>query len=225
MTMRQKVLGVLPDGSARIRTYILVTQVTGPADVTKAMSKMKSMTFVMTIGKDGKVSKAEGWGSEIQGLGFDPSQFVTQMGAVFPARGLNVGDTWSGKVPVVAGGGDINVVSKLVSVGEVGNQATAKIDQTMKGHINLAELMKAMAGSAKGKHKEDFEEASSMNGTMDITGNGETFFSPALGKMIKSNVNENTTMNITLPPGLAGPDAPSAMQEEIHMTMKMERIK
>ena len=91
MTMRQRVLDVLPDGSAKVRTYILVKQITGPAEATKAISKMKPMTFVMTIGKDGNVLKCEGMATQIQNLGFDPDEFATQMGPIFPTKELERG--------------------------------------------------------------------------------------------------------------------------------------
>ena len=74
----------------------------------------------MTMAKDGRVLKMEGFEKAMAGtgaMGFDPSKMINQMGTItlFPSDPVEVGESWTQSIPFPIGGGDLKMVGTLLA--------------------------------------------------------------------------------------------------------------
>jgi hypothetical protein len=233
--VRQKTLGVLPDGSAKVSyTYetikvdtsgLPMADKTPMGDIQKELKKMPPITVTMT--KHGQITDIQGM-QNVPGMpqGMDFSKMLGGAGGMgswsfaFPVEGVSVGDAWTQDVPIM-GAGKMSVDSTLVSLNTLlNNQVVAKIKQNFAGRIELGDLMKALM-PAFGANS---SQMPSMGGGMDMSGWGVAYFDRAKGRVARSDANIDMVVNMTMaaPPGMQEMDASSPGQSiNISMTMKI----
>jgi hypothetical protein len=229
MSITQKVLEVLPDGSAKIQMItsdIKTTDPSAPKAQPKALGQ-KPVVVTLTMGKNGEVQAMEG---KTQGYlsgamqGMDLGQLFGQTGSQLPENPVSVGESWKQEVPFPLGGGTIGVTSTLLSDSDlVAKLRTSKIKQVFVGHIDLSELVKTMA-SQKGVQPEQQRLMSQMSGAMELSGWAVVNFAPEIGKPIRTNANFTVDMKMTLPPEVTKQGGPSEMNIVMTIAMNMWRL-
>ncbi|MDO8586596.1 MAG: hypothetical protein Q7T82_06105 [Armatimonadota bacterium] len=241
--LRSKVLGILPNGNARVRyayeSVKMDMDMPGmPAaekdKLDEAQAELAKQMPVITavVNKYGQIVSMEGL-DKLAGVppGTDMSKFFSgQMGfglgtgsLVFPAEPVTVGDAWTQDIPIM-GAGKLTVDSTVESLNtKVGVKVGVKIKQDYYGHIDLADLMKAMlpalgAGAT---------QMPAMNGGMDMRGWGVAYVDPVKGKLIRSDADVDMSMKMTATAPASAPaadGAPQAVNVNMNMNMKVNVI-
>ncbi len=218
----QKVLSVNSDGSATVETSF--TEGSGHAKAASFSSSIPTpdQTFVVTVSKTGamlddkdrkrKLASSAGMGMMGPGPTDSLPMAPAELAGPLPERGVNVGDSWMGKVPFPLGGGDIELTSTLATdKATVGKRKVCKIQQEYKGKVDLAEIMKSVPKS--------LFAGMSITGEMDISGKGTVFFSREEGKVVKSRdkmkILTKMTMSGTVGPKSSSPSPGGSMSVEM----------
>lgn len=240
--LRAKVLGVLPDGSAKINfsyeSMKMDFDMPGmPGIDKKKMEEMqkefaKEMPVITAlVDKYGVIRGMEGL-SKIPGMeNIDIGKlFGGQMGfgmgtgsIVFPDGSVSVGDAWTQDIPIF-GAGKMTVDSTLESLNtKVGSKVAAKIKQDFSGHIDLADLMKAFMPAMGG----NAFPMPAMNGGMDMTGWGVTYVEPTTAKLVRSDADVDMVMNMnaSMPAGTQPTTGPQSINLNMKMNMKINMIR
>lgn len=241
--LRSKVLGILPDGNAKIRyayeSMKMDMDMPGmpvmEKDKMDAMQKdmLKQMPVITaTVTKYGQIVGFEGL-NNMPGLkqGADLGKlFGGQMGfglgtgsVVFPAQPVGVGDAWTQDIPIM-GAGKMTVDSTVDSLNtKIGNVIAAKIKQDYYGHMDLGDLMKAMLPAMGGNAS---TPVPAMNGGMDMSGWGIAYVDPTRGKLVRSDADVDMVMKMTAsaPAGTTGTAGGGSMNIDMNMNMKINII-
>jgi len=211
-TLRTKVLGILPDDTAKVNyVYESVDMdfsmpgMPAPDAATKKKLRkemLKQLPAVTAIvskygefrGFAGPQKWPGGGGPDINNMIAGPNG-TGPWSVVFPAEPVSVGDVWLQEIPVL-GAGQVKVESTLESLNSlVGNRVAAKIKQSYSGSIDLADLMGAMAG-ASGMKADQFP---AMSGDMGASGWGVAYFDQNKGRVLRADAEINLAMNMTAP--------------------------
>ena len=214
--MSEKVLEVMEDGSAKVETKMTDINVTSPDLPLGTMPAMPDQTVVATISKSGRpldIGEASSSSSSLAMPGMDFAS-MNQMGTstILPARGVDIGQTWTDTIPIPGTDGEIKVTSTLVSDNEmIGARKVCKIDQKYEGRLDMADMggaapMKAMGGS----------------GEITISGNGATYFSQDEGRLIKTDGKIKMEIKIELGKQAASAGFPSIMEITMDMDILQE---
>jgi hypothetical protein len=236
--LRSKVLGILPNGNAKIRyayeSMKMDMDMPGMPAIEKGkMDQMqndmvKQMPVITaTVTKYGQIVGFEGVGN-MPGLkqGADLEKlFGGQMGfglgtgsVVFPADPVSVGDAWSQDIPIM-GAGKMTVDSTVDSLNtKIGSRVAAKIKQDYYGHMNLGDLMKAMLPAMGGGSN----AMPAMDGGMDMSGWGIAYVDAARGKLVRSDADVDMVMKMTATPPAGSASAGGVQSLNIDMTMNMK---
>ena len=217
MLMTQKVLSVKPDGSAKIETALTDMKPKGSASSSSWMPPMSDQKYTVTMSKTGKVLDDTDIKKMASSMGMPGMDFSSMnqmgLGGVLPDRGINVGQTWTDRIPFLMGGGDIEITATLAADNAtVGKRKVCKIEHEYKGQVDIAEMMKSM--SVPGMP--------SMSGEMDITGTGVVFFSREEGKMIKSDDKVKVAVKMIMGQTPASKGATPGGSVTLEMTMDMD---
>ena len=240
--LRSKVLGILPNGNAKIRyayeSMKMDMDMPGMPSIEKdKMDEMqkdmvKQMPIITaTVTKYGQIVGFEGL-EKMEGLkpGADLSKlFGGQMGfglgtgsVVFPAEPVGVGDAWTQDIPIM-GAGKMTVDSTVDSLNtKIGSRVAAKIKQDYYGHMNLGDLMKAMLPAMGGGST----AMPAMDGGMDMSGWGVAYVDTARGKLVRSDADVDMVMKMTATPpaGTAATGVTQAVNIDMTMNMKINII-
>ena len=201
----------------------------GPKTKTPAIAN-HPFSVIMTMTPQGRVLSMEGMEKMFAESGlknFDVSQFTNIMGqyAFLPSEPVDIGTMWQQTVPMPFGAGDMTVDSVLQSYGEqIWSQVSARISQKCTGHMDIAQMMKSIAGSLALKDKER-QMLSQMTGGIDINGTMVFDFAPAIGKVLKGNGQMWTTVKMNMPSEATQHGAPSEISMDMSMTMTLTRFK
>jgi len=236
MIATQKVLDVLPDGSAKIKTSYSGLKVSAPGLPEGAEPENMPMKPVtLTVAKNGRIIEVEGLNAALAGMGIpgtDMSQMLNQVGyygVVLPEKPVEVGESWSQQLPIPFGGGQIKVDSTLVAAAlPVGKEVASKVKQSYGGHLDIAELMKAVAGSVPSQGPEaqqQMQAMAGMSGGMDMSGSSVFLFSPSEGKIVGMDGDVVMKAIFNFPESLQKQGAPAAMNMDANMTFKVSRVK
>jgi len=211
MTMAQKVLDVLPDGSAKIQVTMSNMKMSGPG-MPRNMGSMPARTMTVTMTKDGRTAGG-GMGGMMGGMGAMPgSDPMGSMACVLPTRAVRVGETWKQAIPMPNNCGKINCVSTLLSAAlPMGKTTASKIKQSFSGRLDLGKMMGGGAGGG--------------SGDMDLKGSSIIFFSPSQGKLLKTSSKVSVKMRMSTPPNPQSPGAPTKMNMLMDMTINVTKVK
>ncbi|OFX14575.1 MAG: hypothetical protein A2Z18_11295 [Armatimonadetes bacterium RBG_16_58_9] len=231
--MRQRVIAVNPDGSAKVRVRTGDFEMTAPGlQMPKQNKSLESTVVVMTMTKDGRVLRVEGLErgmGELAKLGFDPQTMLNQMAmtGVFPDKPVSVGDTWTQQIPSPFGGGSFQITGTLLSYPDsLWGLKTARIKYDMSGKMDLGDIMRSfgrMMASQPGS--KEAEAMSSMSGEMSFAGSMVYDFATELGKLLNGSGTSNMQMAIQMPAQAVAQGAPSQMNATADMTMSITRFK
>jgi len=212
MTMTQKVLDVLPNGSAKVQVTMSNMKMSGPG-MPQNMSNMPPQTMTVTMTKDGRMTNPAGAGGMMGTMGAMPgSDPMGSMGCLLPTKVVKVGETWKQAVPMPNNSGKINYVSTLLSAAlPLGKTTASKIKQNFSGRLDLGKMMGGAAGGG--------------SGDMDLNGSSIVFFSPTQGKLLKTSGRVSAKMRMSMPPNPQNPGAPTKMNMLMDMTINMTKMK
>ncbi len=225
-----KVLGVLPDGSARIKYFITGTRTPLLAGLMPGVSKkpeaIKPVTLTVLMSPDGKALSIEGAEGMPVIAGMSASGFMSQVGLVdmLPTEPVSVGDSWVTRNPIPNTDQSIEMRSMLESDNcLVGKTRAAKITQTYAGSLDLAKMMQSGMGAGVGMSNPQARAVmQSSTGTMELTGDACSYIEVSTGKLLKSEGYTSTSMIIQLPPELAAQIAAQGGPTSFTMKMGMQ---
>jgi hypothetical protein len=235
MMLTNKVLEVLPDGSAKIESKISDIKIsnTGQND-TLPPGTPKNMSMVMIMSKQGELIESKDidnmFGNTIPGM--DINQFWGQMslqGAIFPDKMVEVGESWSSNIPFPIGNGNIKIESTLLAAaiptGKNGKDTASKIKQIYSGHFDLAKIIQSITESSQMDEKQK-DETSQIKGNIDVGGWSVIMFDAIAGKMIKANISFTENVRFTVPQvAQNNGQGPSEMNIIMDMNMNISRVK
>ena len=235
MLWTQKVLGVLPDGSAKIKlTYKdMKMSMPGMPPSATAGKLPKDASIVMVMGRDGKVLKIEGMEKAFGGAnmpGMD--QMMNQMGMYgtswLPKDPVDIGQTWENSMPIFGDAGKLTSLSTLEAARvPVGRFVASKLRQTINGEFDLGKMMSAIMSATPSGAQTDgaMGMAAQMAGSVGMSGSMVTYFLPDKGKMLKSDGFVSMVMKMKMPQAAVAQGAPAEMNMNIDMNMALLKIK
>ena len=224
----QKTLGVLPDGSARIRMSFGDFSVNTPGLPNPPKVKGQQIPpVVFTLTKDGAITGlggSEAWAAATSMPGMDYNQLFGQT-EMLPTWPVSVGDSWRLRVPIPSTTGGITIVSELLSTGTTVNGVpAAKIVQDYEAKINLGDIMKSMAASFRAQGM-DMPAVPAITGSMDMSGWGVLYFSPDRGKLLKATKDLTASIRMRSPTQGVRSGPTPRMEMEFVMGMKLSVTK
>ncbi len=234
MMMRQKTLGVYPDGSAKVYITCDEPKISVPRNMALPKQQIKSPTIIMVMASDGSVRKIEGLEktfafNNTKGLDLSALQIkdlINFMGqaAVFPSVPLEVGQSWENSIPLPFEGSQIKILSTLASVNcQVGKNTAAKIEQTFDGSLNFNEILKSIYDMIPAdNHGRDI--LSGITGGMEMFGTMVHYFAPSLGKILKGHGEVVANLTISIPPQLVKMGGPPRIDMKMDMVYELTRL-
>lgn len=223
MTFRQKVLGILPDGSARVSLTYNQIKVSCPGFPQVKTQAMPPQTVTMTLAPDGSLIAIDGMSRMMANLpGLDFSQLAGQMGyyGVFPSEPVEVGQSWTKDIPLPFNSGALQVVSTLLNAAvPIGKQTVCKIKQDYQAYLDIGALMNAVAADQRANIG-DFK----FSGGMEMKGWTVIYFSPSAGRFVKANGKAKAGMSFEMPPQLVSQGAPQSISMDVDMTINIARV-
>ena len=215
-SMSEKVLEVNEDGSARVETRISDIEITSPDMALGLIPSMPDQTFSNTISNCGRardVADAAGSTSSFAMPGMSMPG-MGQMGGstTLPARGVDVGQTWTDTVPIPDTDSEITITSTLASADEIlGGRKCCKIDQKYDGRLDLSEIQDAGPLGAMGA-----------SGDMTISGTGVIYFCRDEGRLVKNDAKLKTVLKMELGKQAASAGFPEVMEITTDMNVLQE---
>jgi hypothetical protein len=234
--VRQKTLGIYPDGSAKVLVSCGEPKINMPG--MPAMPKSKQPVTLpelrMVLAPDGSLRRIEGLE---KALGFkgagnvnfgaaDFSQFMNLMGqqAVFPSEPLEVGSSWENTIPMPFSGAALKVRSTLISDNmAVGKNRAACIQQNFDGSLDMGQVFKQMASMVPMKGQEN-EMLAGISGGAEMFGNMNYYFSPTLGKILKGSGEMAMSISISMPQKVTEMGGPPRIDMTANITYDLMKI-
>lgn len=227
-TLKQKVLDVWEDGSARIETSYTNFKVKMVGVDQSQCQTIPDQTMVITLSSDRRVLGIEGMENFVantQMPGFDFSQMATQMGyyGAFPQGPIEIGQSWRNTMPMPFGSGQMNVDSTLLAAAlPVGKEVASKIKQDYEAYIDLSTLFDAVASSMQVSNQGS--GMIQMNGGVDIDGWTVLYFSPERGRLVKANGKMEALMSLEMPAEAVAQGAPQQLNMKMNMALNIARL-
>jgi len=224
-TFRQKVLGILPDGSARVLMSYGAANMSCKEFPNMPRQRRPAGSMTVTFTKDGRIADAQGF--ELQNVwaglpGFDPSGLSSQMGymGIFPSEPIEVGQSWANEMPLPFDSGTVRIVSTLLGAAvPVGKDVACKIRQDFQAYMDLGALTKFIAASGKvpmGEFKP--------SGGMQMTGWSVLYFSPDKSRLLKINGKVQADFSIEMPALAIADGAPQTLTMKMIMNISIARV-
>lgn len=227
MNVVQRIMDVLPDGSAMIKCWTGDISMDAPFMGKEKGQKIPSKTIYMTMSKEGKVISFQEDEKTPAKPGSAPAfglQGSSPFGSTFPAEPVDVGSTWDQSPNFPASSGQFKVTAKLESASEkIGDAVALKIVQTCTAHMELAQMMKMFSGVLGGNGITP-DMMQSLSGDADMSGTGAIYFSPELGKILKYNGAFSYVMNIGLPAEVKQQGGPSSIKLLADLSLDMKKL-
>ncbi len=231
MVAQQRTLEVLSDGSAKVRMTYSAPRVkmTGGAKTNQAAFPKQTFSVNMTMARDGRVLWMEGMEKMLAMSGlqnFDMTQFTNLMGqyALLPSEPVEIGANWRQVMAMPFDAGEMVVDSVLESYGnQIWSLRTAGINQKFGAHMDLGNIMRAVAGSmpTNGKERQMMQQ---MSGGLDMNGTMTFYFAPAIGKILKGSGQMWGAITINMPAEAVRQGAPSELSMAMDMKMNLTRF-
>jgi hypothetical protein len=125
---------------------------------------------------------------------------------------------------MLLGNGQFNIASTLMSASEpLGKENVVRIQQTIDGSIDLAQLMQSLASVVPVADKQG-QALSSITGGVDFFGSTQFRFSPGRGKLVRGDGELTAAVNIGLPQSLTKGGAPSQIDIALNLKFGIARI-
>lgn len=234
MIMRQKTLGVYPDGSAKVYITCDEPKISVPGTIRLPKQQFKSPPITMVMAPDGSVQKIEGLekafafgdtkGPDLNALQLKGLMNFMGQAAVFPSVPLEVGQSWENSIPLPFGGSQIKIISTLASANcAVSKTTAAKIEQTFDGNLDFSEILKSISGMIPADDQ-GREILSGMTGGMEMFGTMVYYFAPSLGKILKGSGEVVANLAISMPPQLVKMGGPPQIDMTMNMTYNLTRL-
>lgn len=227
MVMTMKVLDVFPDGSARIQVNYSDFKFSAPETPPMNMgAEMFGKPITMTMTREGRVLSVDGINDMMSAMGLpgmDMTQLMGQMGYLggeFPSIPVKVGQSWKQVIPMPLFGGNMDLVSTLLANdASVNNENVAKIKQTCRCSMDMSQIMKGIQGAVQSQNNAR-QVIPPISGNMDLSGWIVLYFSPAGGRLVKSNANMTVEMSMSIP--MEAAEAQNQLRMEFAMEIKMD---
>lgn len=236
IVMRQKTLGIYPDGSAKVLVSCGEPKINMPGlpAIPKSKQPIIMPELKMVLAPDGSLRGIEGLEKALafKGTGnanfgaADFSQFMNLMGqqAVFPSEPLEVGSSWENTLPMPFSGATLKVQSTLVTDNAaVGKNRAASIVQTFDGSLDFSEMLRQMASIVPVKGQER-EMLAGVSGGAQMFGNMNYYFSPTLGKMLKGSGEMAMNISISMPRKVTEMGGPPRLDMTASITYDLTKI-
>ncbi|MFQ3550287.1 MAG: hypothetical protein SNJ70_11120 [Armatimonadota bacterium] len=238
MTMNQRVVDIYSDGSAKIRTSYSNISMDSNIGVVPKNLNLASEPITYVIFPDGRLKDIYGMENLAGNISeFDFSGIINQMNmsSYFPQRELIKGDSWTIDMPIPWSNNPFYMISTILSTNESVNSITAaKIQQSFKGNIDIGEMMKNIGEAAAAQTSSSGQNSdilsmmsnmiSSINGEVNLKGWNILYFSPNLGRMLKSNGVTEGDITIFLPKQATNQGMPSKLKMDLKINVDVKRI-
>ncbi|MCE5314659.1 MAG: hypothetical protein ABFD49_10325 [Armatimonadota bacterium] len=225
-TMLQKTIEVMDDGSAVVEITTKDAQTTG--SLSSQASSIPDSKVKVTISKLGQVSSieaAETSEGNSGNVGANLSKIFGQAGqnVIFPSDPVDVGSSWQSSYSMLYGGGSISINSTLASSEEqLWDQSAARIKQNYSGTMDLAQVLRAVAGNMQGEQAQVLQ---SLTGSVNLKGTADFCFAPVLGKVLTGSGITNGIISINLPMAVSQSDNPTTVCANVDVKISVTRFK
>lgn len=220
--LTQKVLGLLPDGSAKVKMSYSNLKIESPDMPDTRGASIPPVAMTLVISRTGQIVSIEDPGQGTGMPGLDMSSLAGQFGyyGIFPDTAIEVGQMWRSVVPLPFGSGDMRVDFELLAAAiPIGKEVASKIKQTYEAYMDLGEMMKGAVASGGAP-----AIAGQMGGGMHMRGWSVLYFSPNKGKLIKANGSVNALMSVQMPASAVQQGAPGRMNMQMDMTLNLAKV-
>lgn len=222
MTMIQETLSTSLNGNAKVRITMkdMKFEMPGmPMMGTESMPEMPPTVITCTMTKDGKITDIEGDTKNAPGMGFGGSGSLGQFSQM-PRKKIDVGGTWTEKMAMVDKAGNVEITSSLLATDvPVWTEKACKIQQKFTGKMTMDELMNGLGSAFAGGGMKKPED---VNGDVEVSGDSLIYFSPEMGKMLKTDGNFSAKISMDVPPQASAPSMPTkfsmVIEGKIHVT-------
>lgn len=228
MTMIQETLSTSFNGNAKVRMTMKDMKLDMPGmpgmpmmgqGGLSSMPQMPPTVITCTMTRDGKITDIEGPQKSTPGMGFGGSGQLGQF-STFPRRKIPVGGTWTEKMTILDKAGNVVVTSNLMAADvPVWTEKACKIKQTFSGKMTMDELMSGLGNAFSGGKQNNKQD---VNGSVEVSGDSLIFFSPSLGKMLKTDGKFSAKIVVDTPSQVAGNGMPPKftmiIDGKIHVT-------
>jgi len=234
MAMRQKTLGVYPDGSAKLYITCSDIKINVPGEKTLQKQNFKSSPITMVMAPDGSVRKIEGLektlafsgtrGADLSVLQVKELMNFIGQAAVFPPSPLEIGQSWESSIPLPFGGSYIKILSTLASANcAVGKTNAIKIEQTFDGGLDFSDILNTITDMIPANDQgRDF--LSGMTGGIELFGTMVHYFAPSIGKIVKGRGEMVANLVISMPPLLVKMGSPPRIDMTMNMVYDLTRL-
>jgi len=169
--IRSKVLGLLPDGSAKVMVSTEQFKMEMPGAASSSTG-VPAESFTMVIDRHGRILKQTSAGKSLLGTDAWSAGGFLQL----PGRRVYVGDSWMSEVPIPGTKSALKIKNRLVSLSAlIAGKRAAKITHTYSGKVNIG-------SPAPSNPKEEGTGAAT---TARFSGTGTTYFSISKGKVLQ----------------------------------------
>jgi hypothetical protein len=222
----EKVISVNKDGSVKIQFTYSNMKMAMPGQ--PGAQPMPNDSGILTVAKDGKVIKIEGFKSlssmaSMPGADSSMMNNMSPYGLILPKNAINIGNTWKQNVPL-ASIGSIVITNKLLSTSDtIGKETTCKIQQTFSGKFPASKVIMAQAG--KHASAKDKKEMAQLKGNFEFSGKATCNFSPAKGRLLKQAATVKVVMDMTMPKSAQQQGAPPKMNMKMDMDIQITKVK
>jgi hypothetical protein len=234
MAMRQKTLGVYPDGSAKVYITCNEMKVNVPGKMALPKQQFKSPPITMVMAPDGSVRKIEGLektlafsgakGADLSALQIKELMNFIGQAAVFPPSPLEIGQSWENSIPLPFGESHIKILSTLASANcAVGKTNAVKIEQTFDGSLDFSEILKSITDMIPA-NDQGRDVISGMTGGMEMFGTMVHYFAPSIGKIVKGRGELVANLLISMPPQLVKMGGPPRIDMTMNMVYDLTRL-
>jgi len=236
MVMRQKTLGVYPDGSAKVMFSCGEPNIkmSGVPAIAKSKQPWRSPSMTVVLAPDGGLLKVEGLekafafagakGIDLSALQINKFMGFLGQNPVFPSEPLEVGQTWETSVPLPFGNTQIKLLSTLVTDNAaVGRSRAAKVEQSFDGNLDFSEILKSISGMMPA-NVPGRDMVSQVTGGMEMFGLMTYYFSPSAGKMLKGTGEMVANMSVKLPQRLIQMGGPPQVDMSANITYELMRL-
>jgi hypothetical protein len=234
MTQAQRVVEVYEDGSAKVKQWAGNFKMSAPGMPEMPSGQIPDSTTYSTMSKLGKVLSVDlgqPTGTATTPMPFsntDINKFIREIGdmGAFPVDPVEIGSSWTKNIPIPAKLGSASVKTTMVSSSATcAGMNAVQMTQTMKGSVNVAELIKTiMSTFAAAIPNASQAQIPNFTGTVDLVAASDSFFSQELGKVVGQNGTGKLTVNVVMPQELVQQGAPPKVKFIADFTVNMKKI-
>ncbi len=228
----QKVLGILPDGSAKVRfTYQDMKLVASERTLEFTKNHLNDMAWTAIIDREGNVTKVQRAGGA--GVHTGKQNEVGDglwllIGGCFPRESMEVGDCWDANYPMPWKSGEIRTVSRLDAAAVTrGKFVVSKITQSTSGQLDISKVLVGLAQLSPkfaARDRDMLKDFSQIKGAVSVNGSSTLYFAPEQGRIVQADGVCNMAMRMTMPQSMIAQGAPSEVIANMDVRAQMVRL-